>query len=228
MKGGVPADARLEVKFVAPVAQMGRIQAWLRLHPAAFRVAFPNRWVNNVYFDSHRLSAYGDNVAGVSGRTKLRYRWYGLSEHPDRGNLEIKYRRNCFGWKRLFPGDAPPHVEGQSWREFRERIGRQMGAEARLWLSSRPTPVILNRYYRQYYVSADGGTRVTIDSRQRVYDQRYSSVPNLERRANIPELLVVEFKCRRADREKTSRVIQGLPIRVGRHSKYAVAVRSLV
>lgn len=223
-----PADVRLEVKFVAPVTQKSRIERWLRLHPAGFSVSFPDRRVNNIYFDTQDLSAYGDNIYGASSRTKLRYRWYGLSEYPDKGNLEIKYRRNCFGWKRRFRADESPYVEGQRWSEFRRNMGVKLGAEARLWLESRPNPVLLNRYHRQYFVSGDGKIRVTIDSAQRVYDQRYKPVPNVSHKANIPESLVIEFKVSRSDREIASQIIQGLPIRVSRNSKYVVGVKSFL
>lgn len=224
----VPADARLEVKFVAPPASLDRLEAWLRVHPAAFSVAHPDRWVNSVYFDSHSLAAYGDNIAGVSCRTKVRYRWYGVSAYPGPGNLEVKYKRNSFGWKRHFPVSEPAWVAGRGWKECRERIGRQAGEEARLWLNARPNPVVLNRYYRQYHVSGDGVIRVTIDSRQRAFDQRYGQQANVDLELDIPRLLVVEFKCHRSGRDRLSEVIQGLPIRVGRHSKYAAGVGARV
>lgn len=224
---GVPADARLEVKFVTSPMELDRLQVWLRLHPAAFRVAFPDRWVNNLYLDTQSLSAYCDNMAGISQRTKLRYRWYGSSAHPVGGNLEVKYRQNCYGWKRLFPVEGPVYAAGQRWSEFRDCVGRRIGGEGRLWLKSRPHPVLVNRYYRRYFVSGDGVTRVTIDTRWRVYDQRYAPHPNLVHAARVPEVLVLELKCHQADRERTAQIIQGLPITVGRHSKYAIGVKAL-
>lgn len=224
----IPADARLEIKFVARVTEISRVENWLWMHWAGFSVPYPNRWVNNVYFDTQQLSAYNDNISGSSYRTKLRYRWYGESEFPDKGNLEIKFKRNHFGWKRRFKCEMPSYVEGDRWKDFRVTLGRYLGAEARLWLESRPNPVMLNRYHRQYYISGDKKVRVTIDSRQRVYDQRYKSVPNVSQAANIPETLVIEFKFNRGDRDIASQVIQGLPIRVSRNSKYVVGVKSML
>jgi len=228
MMAEVPVDARLEIKFVARVTEISRIESWLRMHAAGFCVPYPDRWVNNVYFDTYQLSSYSDNISGSSYRTKLRYRWYGQSEFPDKGNLEIKFKRNHYGWKRRFKCKTAPYVEGDRWKEFRISLGRYLGAEARLWLESRPNPVMLNRYLRQYYLSGDKKVRVTIDSRQRVYDQRYKSVPNVSQASNLPETLVIEFKFDRKDREIASQIIQGLPIRVSRNSKYVVGVSSML
>ena len=46
-------------------------------HPASFRKIYPDRKVNNIYFDNSELSAYFENVNGVSERRKFRVRWYG-------------------------------------------------------------------------------------------------------------------------------------------------------
>jgi SPX domain protein involved in polyphosphate accumulation len=224
----VPADARLEVKFVTRVSEIRRIESWLRMHPACFSEPYPDRSVNNVYFDTLQLSAYTDNISGSSYRTKLRYRWYGDAEFPDNGNLEIKYKRNYFGWKRRFKCDRRLFSAGDRWKDFRLALGKYLGDEARLWLESWPNPVMLNRYYRQYYVSGDNKVRVTIDSNQRVYDQRYKSVPNIDQKANSPDTLVIEFKFDRKDRDLAAEIIQGLPIRVSRNSKYVVGVRSML
>ncbi len=224
----VPADARLEVKFVTRVTEISRVENWLLMHAAGFCVPYPNRWVNNVYFDTYQLTAYNDNIAGLSSRSKLRYRWYGKSEYPDIGNLEIKHKRNQFGWKRRFSCETPLYVEGSRWKEFRVALGDHLGVEARLWLESQPNPVMLNRYHRQYYVSGDKKVRVTIDSRQRVYDQRYKATPNISLAANLPDTLVVEFKFDRRDRDIATQIIRSLPIRVSRNSKYVVGVASML
>ena len=61
-----------------------------------------------------------------------------------------------------------------------------------------------------------------------VFDQRLKSRPNLVRRANLPNTLVVEVKFAPADRAMGEQVLQGIPIRVSRNSKYAIAVQSIL
>ena len=75
-------------------------------HPASFKKIFPDRKVNNIYFDNAELSAYFDNVNGVAERQKVRVRWYGDDirkiENP---KLEIKIKSNQLGYKKSFPID---------------------------------------------------------------------------------------------------------------------------
>ena len=70
-------------------------------HPASFRKIFPDRKVNNIYFDNIELSAYFDNVNGIADRQKIRVRWYGDDifkiEQP---KLEIKIKSNQLGFKK--------------------------------------------------------------------------------------------------------------------------------
>ncbi len=96
----------------------------------------------------------------------------------------------------------------------------QAPAEAKHWLDINPLPVMINRYYRNYFVSSDGKMRATIDTRQEVWDQRYESRPSFNLKANLPETLVVEFKFNRDLQPMASKLLQGFPLRVSRHSKY--------
>jgi len=223
----VPEDARMEIKFVAMEHELQRLRRWLQVHPAGFRSPYPARRVNNVYFDTYNYFAFSENLSGASARTKLRYRWYGAHDYPDAGTLEVKCKRNYYGWKLLYPSDRAPWEEGDSWRDVRSRLIRLLQPEAALWLRANPQPVILNRYEREYFVSQDGRVRATLDTHQSVYDQRYKPWPNVSRSANLPRTLVMEFKFDRNDRALASHLLQGLPLRVSRNSKYITGVRSV-
>jgi len=222
----IPENARLEIKFVANTTELPQLKHWIRHHKHDFYTPYPDRWVNNVYFDSHDYFSFAENLSGISERRKIRYRWYGDQQYPDVGKLEVKCKRNMFGWKRHFRADTAPFSVGDNWRDFRRGLTARLGPEAKLWLDMRPLPTILNRYYRQYFVTRDNAVRLTIDSLQCVYDQRYRSKPNLTRKTNIPDTLVVEIKFDRVHRGLASRVIQGLPIRASRNSKYVIGLKS--
>ena len=62
----VPETARQEIKFVANRSDYDLIEHWVRLHGLGFGIAYPDRTVNNVYFDTHELMAYAENLAGVA------------------------------------------------------------------------------------------------------------------------------------------------------------------
>jgi len=220
-------EERHEIKFAAYSLEYERVRHWLRMHPAGFIQPYPNRRVNNLYFDTYDYRAYAENLAGVSVRSKLRYRWYGDSPGPVAGSLEVKQKRNHFGWKLRFPVSEAPWTEGRAWADVRIALREQLSAEARHWLDHNPLPVMLNRYEREYFVSGDGRVRATIDTRQRVYDQRYRGLPNFEHPAVMQDTLVVEFKFSREDRQEVVAMLRGFPLRIGRHSKFMNAMRAI-
>jgi SPX domain protein involved in polyphosphate accumulation len=227
MNRGVPKDARLEIKFVADEWQEPTLQRWFQLHAAGFSESYPGRWVNSVYFDTYTYRALRQNLDGASHRHKIRYRWYGQRRLPASGALEIKCKRNYFGWKLRYAVDAAPCAQGDRWQDIRRKLISGLPGPARLWLEANPQPVILNRYYRRYLVTHDHKVRATIDSQQCTYDQRYKARPNVEHPANTPRTLVVELKFDRADRQRASWIINGLPLRVSRNSKYVIGIRSV-
>ena len=216
----VPEDARMEIKFVGYAVNYETIYHAIKTHPIGFIVPYPDRKVNNVYFDTFDYSALAENLSGVSDRTKVRYRWYGDSQAPASGALEVKCKRNYFGWKLRYNVRNLNLRSKATWREIRRALTEQTPPEAKKWLDINPLPVIINRYYRNYFVSADGRMRATIDTQQAVWDQRYTSRPNFNLRASLPDTLVVEFKFDRALAQEANRMLQGSPLRVSRHSKY--------
>ncbi len=220
-------EVRLEIKFVAYAYEVDRVVQWLRLHHAAFDKPFPDRRVHNVYFDSYDYDAYGENLSGISKRVKVRYRWYGEERYPDVGVLEVKCKRNIYGWKHRFPVTVSPLQSGKRWRDIRNSITGVLPAMGKINLNTYPQPVILNQYNRQYFVSRDKSVRVTIDTGMKVYDQRYKPTPNVTRRANISDLMVIEFKAEPSAQDEVNRVVQTLPIRVNRHSKYTTGVEAI-
>lgn len=224
----VPETARLEIKFTANESEVDTLRQWLKLHWAGFYTPFPERWVNNVYFDTYEYLAYSENLSGASARTKVRYRWYGQHDHPQNGTLEIKCKRNYFGWKLRFKAESVPASDHSSWKDIQKNLVQQLDPEAKLWLESNPQPVMLNRYFREYYVSRDNKIRATIDTRQRVFDQRYKRHPNIKYAANLPKTLVLEVKFDRRDRDIAAHIVQGLPLRISRNSKYMIAVQSIL
>jgi hypothetical protein len=219
-------DARYEVKFVGPATQRHVLERWLSTHPSGFFEPYPPRQVSSVYFDTYDCAAYEQNLVGASERQKLRFRWYGDDETRGRGALELKLRRNRLGWKVVHPVDGIPL--DASWTEIRSKLRSQLPPKARLWLELNPLPVLISRYHRRYFVSADRRLRVTVDKDLRLFDQRLRRSPNLLRRSRLPESVVIEFKCGAADRQIVASAIQGLPLRASRHSKYVVGVQALV
>jgi len=223
---GVPELLRYEVKYVARATELPRLLSWVRTADAGFTEPFPPRQVNNVYFDTFDQYAYAENLSGASARSKVRFRWYGEVDQPEKGTLEVKRRRSSVGWK-LSYRVGPLSLSGVPWQRFRRALREQLPSDARIWLDANPQPVLINRYSRRYFLSRDGRVRLTVDWDQRVYDQRRSATPNLTRSANLPDTLVVELKFDRSDRKLANRYAQGIPIRLSRNSKYVIGVQAI-
>lgn len=217
-----PDEARYEVKFIASSLHKRRLLSWLRHHQAGFVSAYPDRQVNNIYFDNHNFSALNENIAGVSQRGKLRYRWYGESLHPGPGTLEFKIKHNCFGWKHLYKLDTFPYSPGDSWDRICRNLKKELGETERFLLGSYPCPIIINSYKRKYFICRDKTIRVTLDWDLRAFDQQQRFKPNLRKAKRLPDIIVVEFKAARTHREHLDQYIQNIPIRLGKHSKYVV------
>lgn len=221
------ADERHEIKFAAYATELPVIRQWLRLNNAGFVTSFPARQVNNLYFDGWDHRAYAENLAGISRRAKVRLRWYGGQGSMSAGALEVKRRHNLYGWKLRYPLAAAEWPTEQTWPELRAALRAELPLAGRLWLDQHPQPVILNRYRREYYVTADGAVRATIDVDQRVYDQRTGSRPNQRSPAAIEDTLVLELKFSRPDRQRAVKLLRDVPLRVSRHSKFMNGMRAL-
>jgi hypothetical protein len=223
----VPSDARQEIKFVTNDFNFYMIINWIKLHGYGFIKNYDDRWINNIYFDTYDYSNYAANLSGQSSRKKIRYRWYGKKLYPSIGSLEVKIRRNFFGWKKVYPVTNDPYSQGGSWKSIINNISNQLPLEASIMLNSCANPIIINRYKRAYFVSIDGKIRITVDRFQQAFDQRFKPYPEFTKESNQPDTIVIEVKFDRRDNYIANKVIQGLPVRVSRHSKYMNSVDSV-
>ncbi len=219
-------ELRREIKFVSYDTGYHRILHWLKLNPAGFWSPYPDRTISNIYFDTLDMSAYAENLSGVASRSKVRYRWYGDTKDPCAGTLEIKRKRNQFGWKLRYPIERAPYSPGHDWRQIRAALMDQLPADGRYWLQQAALPVLINRYRRRYFVSADQSIRATIDTNNTAWDQRSKRWPELGTTGRPSPVLIVEFKFGTECRDMVSDMLTGIPIRVSRCSKYMSGVAS--
>ena len=85
-------------------------------------------------------------------------------------------------------------------------------------------PSLINCYWREYYVSADGETRLTLDSELKAYNQLFYRCPNLHYQI-MPQLdaVIIEVKAR-SNNARLSEILAGFPLRVDTYSKYVHAM----
>lgn len=220
-------DPRYEVKFTAEQTRLAALTSWIRTHRAGWQSAFPDRVVTNVYFDTPALDAYEDNQAGISERRKLRYRWYGDTWQPVAGTMEIKCRSGGAGWKWSAPVEHPLDLTRITWQQFRDRLRANLPPVQRFMLDEQPIVALINRYHRTYFASRDGRLRLTIDEGIAFYPQLGRGRPQVRHAAHRANAIVVEVKCAVTDRALAADALGDIPLRVSRHSKYAIGVESL-
>ena len=221
-------NARYEFKIPCPPTLALEIETWVRLHPAHWRMSYPPRQVNNIYFDSFDLRDLNANLGGFGRREKLRLRWYGpditrvYRQAGKTAQLELKCKEGLVGWKRIEPFDGTLALAEQPWPALLTTLRAGLEPRAQLWLDQRAGPTLINHYQRAYYETPDGVLRLTLDTRLRAYDQRGSTRPNLTRPALLPEHMVVEIKCPPDPEtgDRLARVLSTFPVRVDRFSKY--------
>ena len=213
-------ELRYEIKLVCAGSRLAQARVWIRLHPAAFTVAYPPRLVNNLYLDTPHLNSFNANVSGTSRRQKLRLRWYGrIVERVENPVLELKFKENMLGDKKrqrlawVLEWQRP-------YSEILHELRRAAGSDWQRWLTTATQPALLNRYRREYYVTPDGALRATLDYDLQAYEQRLSPRPNRERPLLLPPTAIIEVKAAPAYSERLQAAMGHFPQPRTRNSKY--------
>lgn len=228
MQGTV--EGRYEMKMVAQGIWLPLVRSWVRAHRGGFVIPYPPRRVNNVYLDTPELQMLKDNVAGISERRKVRFRWYGDSASEVEGTVEIKRKQNRRSWKVSCPVSRRFDLQGElRWADFVAALASELPVRMIAEMESGWWPVLLNRYRREYYTTLDGEVRITIDYAQELYDQRRSPYPNLTRRTPYPaDTVIVEVKGGASSWERIMEVCSDFPMSVTKNSKYAIGCEAIL
>lgn len=215
---------RHEIKMVTEHWHLHDVESWIRLHRAAFLPTYPQRQVNNIYFDTPDLSSVVENLAGMAERRKLRLRWYGDEWTAVEGILEHKCKRDLAGWKIQYPLTTQKDLTRMSWSDLVKSIEDDVNDELKHQLRMKWRPILINSYQRRYYISANQKVRATVDFAGVCYDQRFSAYPNISRPSPGQSLIILEVKASVDDRNELADVVSDFPLRVGKHSKYITAL----
>jgi hypothetical protein len=226
--GGGPPAGRYERKFLVRELSLHEVESIVRVHPALFRTTFPPRWVNNVYFDLPGLDNFTANVDGAMRRVKLRVRWYGdLHGRVERPVLERKAKHGLFGTKEVFelpPLELSPGFAGRAIEAHVAGAGLP-GAVREQALAQ--DAVLLNRYRRSYFLSADGRFRLTLDSALEFRPVGRLGGGGLFR-ADERDTVVVELKYDAELDVQAERIASAFPFRLTKSSKYAAGIERLL
>lgn len=210
---------RYEIKMVYQTLQRYDVEKWVKTNRFAFNTAFPSRIVNNIYFDTENYDSFNDHLAGVEARRKLRFRWYGEAVEHVFGQLEVKHKQGVTGWKWVEAVEDGLNLKTMDWGTIQAVLSGKIDARMQTLMIS-AKPVMINQYRRDYYVSADGRIRVTLDYDLKSYQQQSVFTPNLLFPEPYLDVVVIEFKCDLSHADQMADVLAQFPLRVEAYSKY--------
>lgn len=206
---------RYERKYRLDAIGLEKVKQYVNLHPASFKTIYPDRTINNVYFDTPALNFYRDNMMGVARRKKYRLRWYGEELVPLLNTaLEVKIRDNEMGRKdRIKMGD----YQKPDWRKISYDVNDWVASPSLI------TPVLINSYRRSYFGTGDGKFRLTVDFDLSYYSlmDRIWTEQKFDRKyfREFPGI-IVELKYDKEHAGEADFIQQNLPFRISKNSKY--------
>jgi hypothetical protein len=227
-KNASAPEWRYERKMLPPNTDPAAVEHRIRLHPAGFREVYPPREVNNLYLDTPGRADFHEHVQGVSARSKTRIRWYGpLNGTIDRATLELKIKRGGVGRKESYPIEnfSLRHAaDADALRPLLKAMAAPGAVRAAVELRR---PSLVNRYARRYYLSADGLVRLTLDTQLHYFDPRHPDRP-LNHPVRDARAVVLELKYAPDQAGLAAAIVNRLPFRLARCSKYVEGVRRLL
>jgi len=206
---------RYELKYVLNAADLNSFYAILHTHPAGFNKLFPDRIINNIYFDDVDFSSCQDNLFGVSERVKIRYRWYGDFESFSRGIVEKKIKNNTLGTKEFININAPASLAD---------LSSKVNA---ISPTSMVFPSLQNSYQRSYFIDRELKFRMTIDRKLSFHYPGYM-LEDMSQATFQDDRIIIEIKFDIADYTFFDRISNALPYRLSKHSKYVTGLTNLV
>lgn len=221
------ATYRYERKFSIPYHARNTTDRILRSNPASFREVYQPRYINNIYYDTLYLKHYNENIEGLAKRAKIRIRWYGeLIRHDIVAQLELKCKQGEIGFKQEFPLPVRQLHAGFSKNDLISWLTEANVTPGLKYLLSNLQPILINRYYRRYFLSADGCFRATIDTHLE-YFPLYEYGNRLNFAYHDHNKTVLELKYAPHLDSKASAIGRYFPYRLDKSSKYIDGVEFL-
>ena len=223
---------RSEIKFVCYQHNYFLLKNWIKLHKFNFFKEYEDRNVNNIYFDSFNYKAFNDNLSGLPSRLKIRYRWYGnlFSENKENeGSLEFKFRKNIYGYKKVFKIKDLTLNLNSKWSDIKNKILNALTPEYKILYNRNSEKILINQYKREYFISKNKKLRITLDKNIKIFDQRFTfEKPNFRFKNYTQDYSVIEFKFNKEDKILLNDLDISVPIKASRNSKYINGVRSIL
>jgi len=218
--------SRFERKFVIERDGVSFVESIVKFNVGAFRPAYYERQINNIYFDTHNLRNYYDNHFGKSKRVKVRIRWYGETfSQVSRPILEFKLKTGAVGRKLSYPLQAFKFHSSITEKEIQEVF---KNSELPEWVLDEVLflrPTLLNTYKRKYYISFNKLYRFTIDHHMEFFNFNAHNL-GFSQKAKQYNTVVLELKYDMQHDGKVGAITKDLPFRLNKFSKYVSGIEA--
>ena len=180
-----------------------------------FRKTYPERKINNIYFDNEELDFLFENIEGLSNRKKIRIRWYGECFGNINANLEYKIKNGNVGYKEIFK-DIKFKLSKESKLKYllKKNINKIVARKLESY-----QPILFNRYTRNYFETSNNEIRITID--EDIYSKRLFSNSKISyKKKDKSEIVILEIKYSNNMDIETINNYLDYKFQVHKHSKY--------
>ena len=194
------------------------------LNAKGFKIAYPKRKINSIYFDTYKYSFFKDNVEGVKNRIKPRIRWYenlnSSSKNINQIILEIKKKEGFVGTKEFYDLNLKIKT-GEIYKiinnfDFLKKISTIVGKNV--------FPILQTSYLREYYLSRNNKFRSTIDTN--LYVKNIKSQNNFQ----VPmgkEIMEIKYNINDDKDFRNTIVNKNFNFRFQKFSKYVTGLLDL-
>lgn len=160
---------RYERKYVLSKLQLPLF--YNDLYGLNYSILYPQRTINNIYFDDSILSSLDDNIQGLSMRKKYRLRWYGKPLGLTEKNFEIKIKSEFLNSKKIIRLGEIDVFDFKNPVAIKNIILSIIKKESLLDYHklTYKEPTLHNNYDRNYFISKEKSIRITIDTNLNYY-----------------------------------------------------------
>ena len=212
-------NSRFERKFVCNLSNH-RIELEVKKNPELFHEIFNERYINNIYLDTNKLTYYYDNIIGNSDRKKARIRWYGdLFGKVNSPVLEFKIKSGVVGHKISFPLKSFVLNKDFSIENLTEIFENSDLPTWAVFDLKKLQPTLVNRYKRKYFRTFDKKYRITLDSElnYRNISNRFNTFQSVVKDNNS---IILELKYDLPEDKNADNISNYFPFRMSKSSKY--------
>ncbi len=222
---------RKEIKFKVFLKDLGKLYSWI--YNSSFKTSYPSRSVNSLYYDTPNLDFANSNISGETKRIKIRARWYSKPEDDffksfyaknQNFKFEIKRKRNILSDKKIL-SEANFNTEDTILNrrvQLRKKI-RAHAAKDNNLSKLIIDDVIFVKYNREYFEHfLSNNLRLTVD--KNLICSKIQSFLNLNKTDISLNYVIVELKFNEENSKNFNKIIENIPFRQIRSSKYLYAL----